>query len=145
MEEEKRAFSIMEIFTVVIILGILSAIVVPKFSQAGNEARLTYMVGDLQKMRAQIELYRIQHDDLLPGQKVAGGSISEYDFVRALTSKSDEGLGPYVEKIPANPFNDLNTVSFGTRDTRDATGAGWFLNVRTGKFRADDTNVHLGF
>ena len=122
-EANKRGFSVMEIFVVVIILGIMAAIVVPKFSQAGNEARLSYMVSDLQKVRAQIELYRIQHDDLLPGQKAVGTAISEYDFIRELTTKGPEGFGPYLEKMPVNPFNNASTVSFGSSDIKEAGGA----------------------
>lgn len=145
MRSEKHGFTVMEIFIVVIILGIISAIVVPKFSQASSEARLTDMVSMLQKVRSQLELYKIQHGGLLPGQKVEGGEISAVDFAGALTAEDAEGMGPYLKKMPKNPFNNSEVVTVYGKSPARSTGTGWFLNSSTGEFFANNSDFHMAY
>ena len=57
----KHGFTLVEILIVVVILGILAAIVIPQFSNASQEASINRVRADLQTMRSQIELYKIQH------------------------------------------------------------------------------------
>ena len=64
----KSGFTLVEILIVVVILGILAAIVIPQFTEASTEAKESRLVSDLQTMRSQIELYKIQHNDELPGR-----------------------------------------------------------------------------
>ena len=137
-------FSVPEIIIVVLILCIIGAVVAPAFTKAQAEGKISDLTDRLQMMRAQIELYSVQHDGLLPGQYRAGGNLTESSFIEALTESDDE-LGPYLRKIPENPFNGLNTVVIGTRDDGNITGAGWFLNIVTGEFRADDSKTHSAY
>ena len=62
----KRGFTLVEILIVVVILGILAAIVVPQFTQASTEAKMNSVCSNLQSLRSQIELYKVQHNDTLP-------------------------------------------------------------------------------
>jgi len=104
-EPEKQGFTLMEFLILIIILAIIAAITVPRFSRAAQQARLTDLVSDLQMVRSQIELYKIQHKDLLPGQKIPGGDIFEHDFIKAMTVRGSDGMGPYVKKIPGNLYS----------------------------------------
>ena len=70
MEADRRKFTVMEIFIVLVVLGIIGAVTVPRFSQAYADGKLGHMVSNLQMVRSQIQLYKIQHGDLLPGQEV---------------------------------------------------------------------------
>ena len=56
----KRAFTLIEILIVVVILGILAAVVVPQFTNAADDANDAAVRSQLQTMRGQIELYRAQ-------------------------------------------------------------------------------------
>jgi general secretion pathway protein G len=133
----KSGFTLVEILIVVVILGILAAIVIPQFTEASTEAKVSSLVSDLQTMRSQIELYKIQHNDLYPGQDAAGGDIAADNFVADLTgyttvdgaaaaAPGDGVYGPYLQKMPMNQFRNLNTVA--------ATGgdAGWILTTAAG-------------
>src|SRR5262245_28776558 len=95
------AFTLVELLIVVVILGILAAIVVPQFSTASDDSKLSAMTGDLAVMRKQIELYRAQH---------LGNYPRLATFVAQMTGKSNSNgaaggtLGPYIRSVPINPF-----------------------------------------
>ena len=151
-EKQKQGFTVMEIFIVIIILGIIAAIVVPKFSQASSESRLEDLVSDLQMVRSQIELYKIQHKDLLAGQFAKGGSINEDSFKVALTVKGSDGMGPYLKKLPKNYYlvnakrrDSITFVNDRKANPTGKEGTGWWFNVATGEFRANDSPFHAAY
>jgi general secretion pathway protein G len=61
-----RAFTLVEILIVVVILGILAAIVVPQFTNAANDARSGNLVTQLQTLNNQIELYAARNNGQYP-------------------------------------------------------------------------------
>jgi general secretion pathway protein G len=138
----KHGFTLVEILIVVVILGVLAAIVIPVFGDAGTEAKKSALASDLQKIRLQLELYKNYHNGNYPC--VSGSTVS---FSEALTAKTDLNgnlggrYGGYLERIPPNPFNGKATV----RVDGDAAGAGtdgWRFDTVSGKFQADDDPVH---
>ena len=153
--KKRNGFTLVEILIVVVILGILAAIVIPQFSDASEEAKLSSLVSDLQTIRSQIQLYKIQHshgDSLnIPGTAVTG-----LDFEESMTTYTKANgtsatpqapdpcggvYGPYLQKIPTNPFDDSDTVTSST-GAAPGTGAGWFFNTDTGAFNANDSGPH---
>ncbi len=50
---------------------------------------------------------------MLPGQETKEQEMSAGDFVKGLTTP-DGVYGPYLKKMPKNPFNGLRTVRIGT-------------------------------
>ena len=79
MRRTRKGFTLVEILIVVIILGILAAIVIPQFTEASNDARLSALISDLQTVRSQLELYKVQHLDRYPDTA---------NFVTLLTSRT---------------------------------------------------------
>lgn len=147
----KHGFTLVEILIVVVILGILAAIVIPQFTDAATESKQSSLVSDLQTIRSQIELYKVQHNDNLPGTDSSG------DFVTAMTTKTDQygaaagTFGPYMREIPRNPFVDgvaSNTVTTGATAITVGTGtSGWYFvtsGTDAGKFQANDTEDYTG-
>ncbi len=130
--------------TVLIIVGILAAIVVPQFTSASTDTvrwGLTYE--KIMSVRSQIELYKIHHNGDLPGTAVG------VSFVQAMTQKTNADgslnptsrYGPYLKNIPVNRYNGLDTVEIdGVLGGGDY---GWHFNSTTGKFHADD-DKHTG-
>ncbi len=137
----KSGFTLVEILIVVVILGILAAIVIPQFTEASTEAKTSSLCTDLQTMRSQIELYKVQHNDDLPTDGTAG-------FIAAMTAQTDiygavgTDYGPYVQKIPTNAFTDKDSVDILGTDTIGNDSHGWDFNPTTGAFHADDTAAH---
>jgi len=148
-ERTRNAFTLVEILIVVVILGILAAIVIPQFSEASSEARLNSLLGNLQTVRSQLQLYKVQHRDLLPGQAVIGGDVAAAGFVNNLLNDPD--YGAYVQRFPANNYiadpaqrdaitcvNNINAAPTGTE------GTGWWFNAANGDFRASSLD-HIGY
>ncbi|MFW6155292.1 MAG: type II secretion system protein [Planctomycetota bacterium] len=121
---KRTGFTLVEILIVVIILGILAAIVVPQFTDASNEARMSSIQSDLQTVRSQVELYKAQHNDRDPWTDSVTQST---DFWTQLTTKTnadgtaDGNLGPYLQQAPTNPFRDSDAVI----DVDDDGTSGW--------------------
>ena len=140
----RTGFTLVEILIVVIILGILAAIVIPQFTEASNDARESALASDLQTLRSQIELYKVQHLELLPG---AGGAT----FLQALTGRTDlagavaaaGAFGPYLQKFPTNPFTNTDTVEIEAGTAGLGGGnCGWHFDTTTGQIHADD-DAHM--
>ncbi len=124
--KHNRAFTLVEILIVVVILGILAALVVPQFANASQSARSSNMKTSLHTIRAQIELYHAHHDSTYPTLAQLSNAWN------VLTSQTDKNgnpgtdFGPYILKMPVNPFENSETVA----DTA-APGVGWVYDEAT--------------
>lgn len=143
MNRKQSAFTLVEILIVVVILGILAAIVIPQFTDAGNDARASSLKSDLQTIRSQLALYKVQHLDTYP---VAA------TFVTQLTTKTDSAgaaggnLGPYLQTFPANPYSNLATVEVENGTAGRGNGShGWHFDTATGAFSSDDNAEHAAW
>lgn len=127
MKRKNQGFTLVEILIVVVILGILAAIVIPQFSDASTQSKISSAASSIQTMRSQISLYKIQHNDAAPGQTAA-------NFESDMTV-SDGTYGPYLQTVPKNPF--------GCDATQDGTAAsyGWVYDLSNGSIWLDPTNV----
>lgn len=128
---KKIQLSYVEVMVVAIVLGIAGKMIAPQFTQASNdEAKISELVEGLEMMRAQMDLYRAQHEDILPPVD------SFKSFETAMTTTVGQH-GPYIKQIPTNPFNGLKTVRFDG-EPAGAGKAGWRLDTKTGLFQADN-------
>lgn len=72
-----RAFTLVEILIVVVILGILAAIVIPAFNSTVSDSAATTTYSELQKLRRHIGVYKARHADALPNVVAGDGSWGE--------------------------------------------------------------------
>ncbi len=137
----KGGFTLVEILIVVIILGILAAIVIPQFTSASQDARRNSLTSQLQTLRSQIELYKLQHLDTIPTGLAASTTdwsqfIGKTDQTGATGTTTAYPFGPYMQAVPSNPLNGLSDCKVVTADPTAVVGAG-----QTGKgFVFNSTN-----
>jgi general secretion pathway protein G len=115
--QNRKGFTLIEILIVVIILGILAAIVIPQFTNASKEAKQSSLVTMVQSLRSQIALFKLQHNDFLPGTNpLNGATFDGAVFWNQMTLFSDVAgatnatktvqfdKGPYMQSTPKNPL-----------------------------------------
>jgi general secretion pathway protein G len=155
----KGGFTLVESLIVVIILGILAAIVIPQFTSASQDARKNSLTSQLQTLRSQVELYKLQHLDQLPtGLNGAAGSVAAATAWAQMTSKTDNTgavgtttafpFGPYLQAAPTNPLNGSALVLIVTADVTasnasGSTADGFIINKSNGKIWG--TSAKQGF
>lgn len=151
-----RAFTLVEILIVVVLLGILAAVVIPAVADSTNSARRSALATDSQLLRRFILVYKSQHLEVGPGYPNGNTAAAptEQAFVEQATMSSNETgqtaavgtpgfhRGPYMQKIPANPLNGLSTVQMlGNGEAFPANGDdshGWICKPATSEIRADN-------
>jgi prepilin-type N-terminal cleavage/methylation domain-containing protein len=115
----RRAFTLIEILVVVVILGILASIVIPKFANASDDAKRSSLVSTLQSLRSQVELYMLQHGDKAP--VLTGADWSPLVDQSVYMGKT---VGPYLTFAPANPLNGHSDVLAVTTDQTGGAAVG---------------------
>jgi general secretion pathway protein G len=152
-----RAFTLVEILIVVVLLAVLAAIVVPAFSQATTPAKESALASDVGLLRRFVLIYASQHLEVAPGYPNgnASGSPTNAAFRdQAMLSSKGSGqtaaigtagfpYGPYLSKIPVNPFNGKDTVEMLANGQNFPAAAdnsdGWICRPQTGEIRPDNT------
>lgn len=112
----KRAFTLIEILIVVVILGILAAIVIPQFTDASQQASNSSLQSQLQTIRGQIELYRVKHSGADPDL-----SANWDELTKPVDPVTSATLPPYLHSDPKNPLQSNST----TLAAAPAAGVGW--------------------
>jgi type II secretory pathway pseudopilin PulG len=145
----------------VVVIAIVATIVAPEFSEAGiAENQMDALCGHLQMLRSQIELYKVQHHDN-PPMRAADGTIVFDPQMRQLINCTDPhgnlkrkqpatmrsavyAHGPYLQRIPRNPFNDSSMIA-RIRNRSEIPvpgGAGWAYVPETGEIYANNSAFH---
>ena len=118
----RKAFTLVEILIVVVILGILAAIVVPQFTNATQDAQAGNIKAQLDTLNNQIELFRAR--------------TNAYPDLTGDTPWQAMIDGGYIKAAPKNPFNNLSTVGTAHGDV----GWVWSNNTLYAAFFNNDPN-----
>ena len=126
----KKAFTLVEILIVVVILGILAAIVVPQFTNATQDAQQGNLRAQIKSLQNQIELFKARTNNYPTMAEMTGNpaTTSETNGWGALID------GGYIKKAPHNPAApaaDQCKVS-----AAGGAGFGWEYNVTDGTLGA---------
>jgi len=139
----KSGFTLVEILIVVIILGILAAIVIPQFTNASTDARKNSVVSQLQTIRSQIQLFKLQHNDALPDLVTNQWNqmLNKTDVTGSVnTTLTANYFGPYLETAPKNPLNNNTSVAASA-----ANGVAWVYTIASGDIKATNQSASVTF
>ncbi len=96
-----QGFTLIEIMVVVVILGILAAVVVPKIMSRPDEARVTRAKQDIRAVEAALALYRLDNFSYPTTEQGLEALIQRpRDLVKGASWKE----GGYLDRLPADPW-----------------------------------------
>ena len=139
-----RAFSLIELVIVIIIMGVISAIAIPRMMKGAENADEIGLQADLAVLRGSIEMYRYEHA-AFPEAVNAAMQLTEVTQKDGMPWATGEKYGPYIVKIPplktgAHKGDTAIAAIAGPPATEDATAVGWLYDESVGSIWANDSN-----
>ena len=116
----RSAFTLVELLLVLVILGILAAIVVPKFAGRTEQARLTAAQTQISSFGTALDAFEVDNGYYPKGK--AGLA----DLVQA-PRDAQSWKGPYLKEVPKDPWNNDYIYEFPGRhnaNSYDLSSAG---------------------
>src|SRR5688500_10126889 len=92
-------FTLVEVLIVVVIMAILAATIIPQFSDSTRDAKVSTTVFNLHTLRSQIELYKTQHNGIVPASTLVELTVSTDQDGNQGTG-ANFPYGPYIREIP---------------------------------------------
>jgi len=138
-----HGFTLIEIMVVVVILGILAAIVVPRVMDRPDDARITKVKSDVRALEAALNLYRL---DNFVYPDTNQGLQALVERPRTGPEPRNYRSGGYMDRLPRDPWGndyqylnpgtrgDIDIYSFGADGRRGGTG----INAEIGNWNLDD-------
>jgi general secretion pathway protein G len=132
-----RAFSLVELVVVILIIGVLSAIAIPRFSRAsagGGDAALT---SNLAILRSALDLYQSDHNGAFPGAATIVNQLTLYTDDTGATSATRTGAyqyGPYHRSVPAHPVGAKKGLT--KIAAANAPDVAWIYSAAAGTIQA---------
>jgi len=133
----QKGFTLIEIMVVVVILGILAAVVVPRIMDRPDEARVVKAKQDIRMLESALNLYKLDNFNYPSTQQ-------GLDALVAKPSGDPEPrnykAGGYVQSLPKDPWgNPYQYLSPGTKGEIDVFSYG-----RDGKPGGEGSDADIG-
>ena len=128
MFRKERGFTLIELFIVIAIIGILAVAILPKFVSFDTDAKRAASIGNLSSLRAALLMHRAK----------AGTWASTFD---TLTSTYIDHIPPecsIADETVRGTITAVDTVAGGA-----TSGGGWMLFTDTGEIIINDATSSL--
>src|SRR5262245_32560328 len=94
-----RAFTLIELLLVLVILGILAAIVVPKFSGRTEQARVTAAKTQISSFATALDAFEVDNGFYPKGRNGLADLVQQ-------PKDAQNWRGPYLKDVPKDPWNN---------------------------------------
>ena len=125
----KKGFTLVELLIVIIIIAVLAAIAIPKFSNSSTRSKESSLRANLKLVRNAIDLFRA--DTGAYPANMAGLTTSPTSGLNAsggtCTIAATDWRGPYLQAVPPDPVSG-SAMTYGT----SATDVGTVKSSMTG-------------
>jgi len=128
MKQKSRGFTLIEVMVVVVILGILAAIIVPKVMDRPDTARLVKAQSDIRAIESALNLYKLDNFDYPSNEKGLEALVPKYIDRLA----NDPWGRPYLYLSPGL-HGDMDVYTLGADGLQGGTGK----NADIGNWNAD--------
>ena len=129
----KRAFTLVEILIVVVILGILAAIVVPQFTNATEDAQGGNIQSQLSTLQNQIELFRARENRYPTLAEMQADPTVATANGTSFGELVDQG---YLKDSPRNPAVPSDAPNQWTVAAAAGDNIAWVYDDATGELTA---------
>ncbi len=144
---------LVEFVIVVVIIGTIAAIAVPRISRGAGRAGDSALRANLKTLRSVIDVYAAEHSGTLPGADGLTGTfhkqLTENSASDGRTTGPDRPFGPYIRTVPrvgVGPFPDATDIAMVTTTpfqnaVPGASDNGWIYNYQTGELIANTDDL----
>lgn len=102
-KRKKSGFTLVELLLVVVILGLLAAVAIPRLAHSGGDAKKNACKSNVSLINSQIELYAVNHDGSYPTDQAAFGT--------SILNNTDV----FPDGAPACPYSTAYTYDATTK------------------------------
>ena len=100
----QRGFTLLEVMVVVVILGILAALVVPKIISRPDEARVIAAKQDIASLMQALKLYRLDNQRYPTTEQGLQALLAKPSTAPIPLNWKPDG---YIERLPKDPWGNL--------------------------------------
>jgi len=97
----QRAFTLIELMVVLVIIGVLAALIVPNVIERADDARVTAARTDVNNLMQALKLYRLDNQRYPTSEQGLQALLT-----RPTTGPAAPNWKPYVEKLPKDPWGN---------------------------------------
>ena len=122
--KKNQGFTLIELMIVVAIIGILSAVAIPKFADMFRKSKESSSKGSLMNLRSSLTIYISDNEGFVPLNLYTGVSYSSSNLVSVMVPKYLQTI-PFVKLgLPSHEDSDAIKMTATVDRTSDVGGAG---------------------
>ena len=136
-----KGFSLVELVIVLVIIGVISAIAIPRLTRGASNSGATALKADLATLRNAVELYRAEHEGQFPTKLNFVDQMTKFSNLAGATFSTTANVasgivyGPYLKSVPALPVGAEKSST--TVSDAAAADVGWIYDETTGNITSN--------